>query len=88
VFFVRENATGTVLMRSLPSTQILGYGNLGEINLFYGDEVQLAQSSQVDAIKAAVDTYLDVAVSSRLAATASTTLDGIKKNTDLIPGTV
>jgi hypothetical protein len=55
VFFVRENSSGTVLMRSLPSTLILGYGNLGEINLFYGDEVQLAQSSVVDAIKILVE---------------------------------
>jgi hypothetical protein len=55
VFFVRENSAGVVLMRSLPSTQILGYGNLGEVNLFYGDEVQLAQSSVVDAIKILVE---------------------------------
>jgi hypothetical protein len=72
VFFVREDSAGTVLMRSLPVTKILGYGNLGEVNLFYGDEVQLAQSSDVVAIREKVDAYLDATISSRLAAAGYT----------------
>jgi len=66
-FFVREDSTGVVLMRSLPFTKVLGFGDLGDVALFYGAEVQLAQSSEVLSIKAAVDAYLDVAVSTRLA---------------------
>jgi len=90
VFFIRENATGTILMRSSPYTQILGYGNLGTVNLFYGEEVQLAQSSQVAEIKAKVDAYLDVAISSRLATSAYVTPDNasitaIKAKTDTLP---
>jgi hypothetical protein len=90
VFFVREDSVGTVLMRSLPFTQFLGYGNLGEVNLFYGEEVQLAQSSQVAEIKAKVDAYLDVAISSRLAASAyvtpdNTSITAIKAKTDNLP---
>jgi len=86
VFFVREDSTGTVLMRSLPFTQKLGYGNLGEINLFYGEEIQLAQASTLTTLNQLVEDRLDVAISTRLANTADTKLDGIKKNTDLIPG--
>jgi hypothetical protein len=55
VFFVREDSSGTVLMRSLPNTKILAYGDLGEVNLFYGEEVQLAQSSTVELIKILVE---------------------------------
>jgi hypothetical protein len=72
VFFVREDSAGTVLMRSLPETRILGYGNLGEVDLFYGAEVQLAQSSDVVAIREKVDAYLDATISSRLAAAGYT----------------
>lgn len=86
VFFVREDSTGTVLMRSLPSTKILGYGNLGEINLFYGDEVQLAQVSTLTSLDALVRERLDAAISTRLAATAQTDIDKINNSTSLIPG--
>jgi hypothetical protein len=72
VFFVREDSSGTVLMRSLPETRILAYGNLGEVNLFYGSEVQLAQISDVTAIRLKVDQFLDAAISSRLAAAGYT----------------
>lgn len=88
VFFVRENSAGTVLMRSLPETLILGYGNLGEVELFYGAEVQLAQASELASLDAFIRARLDAAITTRLANTASTTLDDIKKNTDLIPGTL
>lgn len=88
VFFVREDSSGTVLMRSLPSTKILGFGNLGEINLFYGDEVQLAQASTLASLNNLVTARLDAAISTRLAATSQTTLDAIKTNTNLIPGTL
>jgi len=72
VYFVREDALGTVLMRSLPLTQKLAYGNLGQVDLFYGAEVQLAQSSDVVAIRQKVDAYLDATISSRLAAAGYT----------------
>lgn len=88
VYFVRENATTTVLMRSLPYTQILSYGNLGAVNLFYGEEIQLAQASTLTSLNDLVTLYLDATITSRLAATAQTTLDDIKKNTNLIPGIV
>ena len=78
VYFRREDSGGTVLMRTLPATQRLNFGDNGIVALFYGAEVQLAQSSLVAA-------YLDVAVSSRLAATAQVDIDGIKANTGLIP---
>jgi hypothetical protein len=88
VFFVRENAAGTVLMRSLPATKILGYGNLGEVNLFYGEEVQLAQSSDVAAIKTLVDAYLDASISSRASVTDLTVVNnGVKNASLLIPHT-
>jgi hypothetical protein len=67
VYFRRETSTGTVLMRTLPATQRVNFGDNGFVALFYGAEVQLAQSSEVLSIKAAVDAYLDVAVSTRLA---------------------
>jgi hypothetical protein len=86
VFFVREDSAGTVLMRSLPFTQKLAYGNLGEIDLFYGAEIQLAQASTLESLNALVEERLDATITSRLANTADTKLDGIKKNTDLIPG--
>ena len=86
VFFVREDSSGTVLMRSLPFTQKLAYGNLGEVDLFYGAEVQLAQASTLASLNALVEQRLDATITSRLANTADTKLDGIKKNTDLIPG--
>jgi hypothetical protein len=88
VFFVRENAEGTVLMRSLPFTIKLSYGNQGEINLFYGEEIQLAQASTLVTLNALVEQYLDATISSRLPATSQVTLDDIKKNTNLIPGIV
>jgi hypothetical protein len=75
VYFRRETSTGTVLMRTLPATQRVNFGNNGFVALFYGAEVQLAQSSEVLSIKAAVDAYLDVAVSTRLAAVSYTAPD-------------
>ena len=68
VYFRREDSGGTVLMRTLPETQSLNFGNNGSVPLFYGMEVQLAQASDVAAIKATVDAYLDATISSRLAA--------------------
>jgi hypothetical protein len=68
VYFVRENAAGVQLMTTYPTTKILQFDDNGEVDLFYGVEVQLAQSSDVDSIKAKVDSYLDAAISSRLAA--------------------
>lgn len=88
VFFRRVDSSGVVLMRTLPATQKLNFGDNGTVSLFYGAEVQLAQSSDVTAMKATIDAYLDVAVSTRLAtagytapnnagiAAISTTLEG------------
>jgi hypothetical protein len=88
VFFRRVDNTGVVLMRTLPATQKLNFGDNGTVSMFYGAEVQLAQSSEVLAIKTLVDAYLDVAISTRLAtagytapnnagiAAISTTLEG------------
>jgi hypothetical protein len=81
----REDSGGTVLMRTLPKTIVLNFGNNGNCPLFYGEEIQLAQASDVASIKAAVDSYLDVAISSRC---SQLTGDAIKANTDLIPATL
>jgi len=78
VYFVREDSTGTVLMRSLPQTIELGYGNLGIVDLFYGAEVQLAQASTLETLNALVTQRLDAAITSRLAATAEA---GLAKET-------
>jgi len=52
VYFTRKDASGMVLMRTLPATQKLTYGNNGVVNLFYGAQVQLANASDVAAIAA------------------------------------
>lgn len=90
VYLRRETSGGTVLMRTLPQTYTLKFGNNGEVPLFYGAEIQLAQSSEVAAIKAAVDLYLDAAISSRLAsagytAPANADVAAIKAKTDNLP---
>lgn len=72
VYLRRETSGGTVLMLTLPQTYTLKFGNNGEVPLFYGAEIQLAQSSEVAAIKTAVDLYLDAAISSRLASVGYT----------------
>jgi hypothetical protein len=65
VYFCREDSTGTVLMRTLPKTYRITFGDNGSIPLFYGDEVQLAQVSEILAIKTKVDAFLDATISSR-----------------------
>jgi hypothetical protein len=90
VYFKRETSTGTVLMRTLPETQRINFGNNGTVSLFYGAEVQLAQSSDVVAIREKVDAYLDATISSRLAAAGYTAPDNagvtaIKAKTDNLP---
>jgi len=72
VYFCREDSLGNLLMKTTPATQRINFGDNGTVSLFYGAEVQLAQSADVSAIKAAVDAYLDVAVSTRLASSAYT----------------
>jgi hypothetical protein len=47
VYFMRESATGRVLMTSYPATKFLGFGDNGIEALFYGSEVQLAESSEI-----------------------------------------
>jgi hypothetical protein len=65
VYFKRENASGTVLMRTTSSTYRLSFGDNGVVPLFYGAEVQLAQSPEVLAIKALIEAKLDVVLSTR-----------------------
>lgn len=85
VYFDRENASNFLLMRTYPTTQKLSYGSNGTVNLFYGSEVQLANSSDVALIKAKVDLNLDATISSRC---SQVTGNAIKQNTDLIPATL
>jgi len=65
VYFRRENAAGTVLMRSLPVTKLIGFGDNGTVSLFYGAQVQLAQASTLAALDALIQARLDVAISTR-----------------------
>jgi hypothetical protein len=71
VYFRRENASGTVLMRTLPATQPVNFGDNGIVSLFYGAEVQLAQASTLAALDALIQARLDVAVSTREAESAA-----------------
>jgi len=80
VFFVREDSAGTVLMRSLPFTQLLAYGNLGEVDLFYGAEVQLAQASTLAALDDLIRDRLDAAITTRASATDATTIRKVLVN--------
>jgi hypothetical protein len=73
-------------MRSLPYTQKLSYGNLGTVNLFYGDEVQLAQASTLASLDEFIRSRLDATVTSRLSNSYGSTIDNINNNTGLIPG--
>jgi hypothetical protein len=70
-YFRREDAGGTVLMRTLPATQRINFGNNGIVSLFYGAEVQLAQASTLAALDALIQSRLDVAVSTREAESAA-----------------
>lgn len=70
VLFVRENSAGEVLARTTV-TRKLDVGVNPVLNLFAGDQVQLAQSGQLSALDALIRERLDVAVSSR------TTADGV-----------
>jgi len=90
VFFVREDSSGVVLMRSLPFTLKLSYGNLGVVDLFYGPEIQLAQASTLTSLDTLIRSRLDVALSTRLAAAsytapANTEITAIKAKTDKLP---
>lgn len=68
-YLVRESSTGRILMTTYPKTLSIGYSDNGTCNLFYGDEVQLAESSEVSDIKTLVNTYLDTTISSRASTT-------------------
>lgn len=65
VYYIRYNSGGTPIMRTQATPIELNLGDNGNVNLFAGAEVQLAESSDVAAIKAVVDLYLDAAISSR-----------------------
>jgi hypothetical protein len=81
VFIRREDSGGTVLMRTLPKTIFLKFGFNGNCPLFYGDEIQLAQSSDVALIKSVVDAYLDATISSR---SSQVSQDDVAKNVKFI----
>ena len=71
-------------MRTLPQTFRVNFGNNGTIPLFYGAEIQLAQSSSVDVIAALVAARLDAAVSSRLATAGYTAPSTLTPQLDVI----
>jgi hypothetical protein len=88
VYFRRETSGGTVLMRTLPDTQRINFGNNGTVSLFYGSEVQLAQASTLASLDALIQSRLDVAVSSRLpTATPNVNLTSIRGFTLIGTGT-
>ena len=89
VYFTRELAGGVVVMKTLPATQRLNFGDNGSIPLFYGVEVQLAQVDEVRALDALIQARLDVAVSSRMGlndytAPDNTGVAAIKAKTDAL----
>ena len=45
VYFRRENASGRVLMTTYPQTIALNFGYIGEVHLYYGDQIQVAQNT-------------------------------------------
>ena len=84
VYLRRELAGGTVLMVTLPTTQRVNFGNNGTVALFYGSEIQLAQSSAVDAINTLVTARLDATVTSRLATAGYTAPSTLTPQLDVI----
>jgi len=84
VYLRRELASGTVLMVTLPTTQRVNFGNNGTIPLFYGSEIQLAQSSAVDSINTLVTARLDATVTSRLATAGYTAPSTLTPQLDVI----
>lgn len=64
VYFRRELLDGTVLMRTLPKTHKLSFGNNGKISMFYGDEIQLSETSVIGEIEKLLKERLDIKVSS------------------------
>jgi hypothetical protein len=71
IYFIRRDSGGEILCTLKTQPQAMTVGDNGDVNLFFGDEIQLAQSSEVTLIKAAVDAYLDAAISDVLADTAA-----------------
>jgi hypothetical protein len=71
VYFIRKNASSVELMRTESSPISLDLGDNGNIDLFIGAEVQLAENSDVLLIKAAIDLYLDATISSRASQTTA-----------------
>ena len=47
VYFQRETATNKVLMVTYPQTLALSFGDNGEVDLYYGSQVQLAQAVEL-----------------------------------------
>lgn len=71
VYFIRRTSGGDVIYNTVSSPTTLTVGDNGYLDLFVGEEIQLAEVADVSAIKAVVDAYLDAAISSRLAPTVS-----------------
>jgi hypothetical protein len=86
-YFQRETSGGTVLMRTLPATQRVTYGDNGVVSLFYGAEVQLAQASTLATLDALITARLDAAVSTRLP-TASYTAPTAAPSAAVVAGAV
>lgn len=63
VYYIRRTFDGFEIMRTRSAPVALLIGSNGTVSLFAGAEVQLAQAPDLTALKAYVETYLDVAVS-------------------------
>lgn len=87
VYFVRLSGTQIIASTKL-TPKTLTTGDNGTVKLFAGDEVQIAQNSDIAEIKASINSKLDVAVSTRASASNLTIVnEGVKKASLLIPHT-
>lgn len=79
IYFSREDSLGNVLMKTRPATQKISFGNNGNIALFYGAEVQLAESSDVATMKAVID-----AIKTKVDILENTNLNGLEEDLVII----
>lgn len=92
IYIVRYSSSDQIIMSTRSTPSVLVLGDNGVRSLFSGDEIQLAQVADITAIKTLVDTYLDAAISSRLAAIDYTAPDNtniglIKTKVDTLENT-
>lgn len=94
IYFIRRTAGGVTIISTKSTPITMTIGDNGSVSLFTGNEIQLAESQDVTAIKAKIDLYLDATISSRLASAGYTapgdevTSGKIKNFTNLIPATL